>query len=519
VYDEESRFTMDSPEISADLIKASDFSKRAESAIKDILDPSVSIREKEEMRCAIYANRFKIAHFRGRTENSLEYFARGERLMMENKFSERLSSLYASRSFLEHKAGNLESALSYIENAIKITSGSSKDLVLRDKALILLDLRSFNKAQLLCIEAYKSVPKASREVFKALLQSVTKILNILDTESQCEVEKLERLGDECSKVDAFRAAIWYYDNAVTRWKAGPQNDYKRLSGLLTSLAMTYKDLKMFDIASEYYQKELRISQTYPEEAFKTLMALCVTSDLGEKPLDVLKPLYTEAWKLTKDLKDERKEMHCLKEFIDFYDRRGENDGFLEQLRESLSSLLSDNGMSIEDIGPEVEESRENSDLEEFDVDELIYRMDASDKRSKRKVNLKKDMKGETELHRKVKTPGHKREVARLIETCVFVDLEDNANYTPLHEASNHGQLEYVEMLIAAGADVNKVSESGTSPLISAAVNGHMDVMEYLLDQGAKPYHQDSDGWSALDYFKDADLSNNKIWRKKSRAKE
>ena len=60
-----------------------------------------------------------------------------------------------------------------------------------------------------------------------------------------------------------------------------------------------------------------------------------------------------------------------------------------------------------------------------------------------------------------------------------------ARFTPLHEASNFGCLEYVEELHKAKANLNMKSKDGVTPLITAAANGHLDILEYLLNAGAK----------------------------------
>ena len=54
----------------------------------------------------------------------------------------------------------------------------------------------------------------------------------------------------------------------------------------------------------------------------------------------------------------------------------------------------------------------------------------------------------------------------------------------LHFAAQRGDMEKVERLIAAGADVNHFDEISKTPLHYAAEGGHIDVMKALLDAGA-----------------------------------
>ena len=66
-----------------------------------------------------------------------------------------------------------------------------------------------------------------------------------------------------------------------------------------------------------------------------------------------------------------------------------------------------------------------------------------------------------------------------------LNVTDNSDFTPLHEASNFGHLEYVEELHRAGANLNMQSRDKVTPLITAAANGHVAVMEYLINAGAR----------------------------------
>ena len=59
--------------------------------------------------------------------------------------------------------------------------------------------------------------------------------------------------------------------------------------------------------------------------------------------------------------------------------------------------------------------------------------------------------------------------------------------TALHFASREGQMDAVQALVTAGADVNQVSGTNAmSPLIQAIITGHFDIAKYLLDHGADP---------------------------------
>jgi len=56
----------------------------------------------------------------------------------------------------------------------------------------------------------------------------------------------------------------------------------------------------------------------------------------------------------------------------------------------------------------------------------------------------------------------------------------------LVEFANEGELDGVEAMLTAGADVNAQVEGDGSPLIAAADEGHIEIVRLLLDRGANP---------------------------------
>lgn len=64
-------------------------------------------------------------------------------------------------------------------------------------------------------------------------------------------------------------------------------------------------------------------------------------------------------------------------------------------------------------------------------------------------------------------------------------IGNKGGLTPLLFAVREGNLESVQRLLAAGANINHVSEGDhTSPLLMAAINGRFDMAKMLLDKGA-----------------------------------
>jgi ankyrin repeat protein len=74
---------------------------------------------------------------------------------------------------------------------------------------------------------------------------------------------------------------------------------------------------------------------------------------------------------------------------------------------------------------------------------------------------------------------------------------DGGGLTPLVFAVRANDLESVRMLLAAGADVNQVTNYGWSPLLVATQNRYYQLGSFLLDHGADPNLVNKGAWSPL----------------------
>ncbi|MDA8016867.1 MAG: ankyrin repeat domain-containing protein [Thermoanaerobaculia bacterium] len=79
-----------------------------------------------------------------------------------------------------------------------------------------------------------------------------------------------------------------------------------------------------------------------------------------------------------------------------------------------------------------------------------------------------------------------------------VDPNWGGSVTPLEAAVLEGNPEIVDLLLAAGADVNRPVEEGFTPLMSAVTMGNARISRQLLDAGAKTRLKNADGDTALD---------------------
>ena len=74
---------------------------------------------------------------------------------------------------------------------------------------------------------------------------------------------------------------------------------------------------------------------------------------------------------------------------------------------------------------------------------------------------------------------------------------DGGGLTPLVFAARQGDLETVKVLVAAGADVNQVTQYGWTPLLTATQNRNYQIGKFLLEHAADPNRANKGGWTPL----------------------
>ncbi|XP_066156518.1 protein fem-1 homolog C [Euwallacea fornicatus] len=95
----------------------------------------------------------------------------------------------------------------------------------------------------------------------------------------------------------------------------------------------------------------------------------------------------------------------------------------------------------------------------------------------------------------------------LINTC-GADVEQRGSYEVVEDRSNHvvtplwcaavsGKLSIVKLLIRSGADINAVSDSGSTPIRSACFMTHFEVVKYLVLHGADINKSNHNGGTCL----------------------
>lgn len=79
--------------------------------------------------------------------------------------------------------------------------------------------------------------------------------------------------------------------------------------------------------------------------------------------------------------------------------------------------------------------------------------------------------------------------------------------TALFWASMRGHTKIVEMLLAAGVDVNIQDIEGATPIMMASHYGHIEIVKMLLEYGADPLLRDLYGQTAREFALDGKAEN------------
>jgi ankyrin repeat protein len=93
--------------------------------------------------------------------------------------------------------------------------------------------------------------------------------------------------------------------------------------------------------------------------------------------------------------------------------------------------------------------------------------------------------------------GDTAEVADLLDADPHLaDLADRSSdrLSVLHHAAGRGHVDIAELLLAAGATVDKRAHDGSTPLHEAALGGHLKIVRLLVAAGADPNARTNSGY-------------------------
>ncbi|KAH8375188.1 hypothetical protein KR200_001223 [Drosophila serrata] len=486
------------------------------------LSGQISKLEQIDMQARCYLNIGVVKEHMDALQESIEYIDKAIKISKTHELWDLTHLCYISMSLLYNcKKNDATAALRYCNMALEVAKRLPNKVkkiceTLITKAEILIKAGDFASAKQILTKAYKknTPDENDRTSIEKQLRIVVKICQTLDdlvVTSSVDYAKLktlyEKLGDACCHLLNYEKALIYYQKMLENAELN-QESGKSLVPIYVSLYQTYRDSGQYDKALEYLWKEFELNQDVPAEAFTTLCTIAEICDQQSHPFWTVHDIYQKALRQAEKAGSSSAK---LEKIAMVRLRRLELKHNMQVLVENLETEAKAKGIDLshEDSFEDDDEDSETGEAtvqqntpdwdDDFDLNTLTDSdasdLDESEKprpqratRGSRSYTIKKNNKGETQLHQAC-ISGNLELAKRLIEQGHTVNVRDHAGWLPLHEASNHGYRDIVELLLDKGAasainDKGGTSCDGITPLFDACSNGFLDVAELLLDRGA-----------------------------------
>ncbi|CAK1550600.1 unnamed protein product [Leptosia nina] len=480
------------------------------------LNGKINKSELMDMRARLLLNIGVVQEQLGNLDKAVDCINKAITICSNQDLYEVLHNCYTTQALLYcNKMKDYPKALSCLNKALEV-AGRLDDKVLKvcetlsTKADILCKMSDYHSAKQVLYKAWKlkTPDEEERENIESNLKVVAAmcytedLIISTDPSDYPTFKKLyEKLGDGACHLKNYSAAVEYYlkmlDHAELAGDCG-----KTLIPIYVSLYQTYKDMGRYNEALQYYYKEYELIKDVPKEAFTTLYNIAEVAYLAKKPYEQIEKACLEARDAAREWNKKKYEIRILKSLLKYQEEYLELDK-MEDTKSELQALgydISDNlevsedemssGGNGDEDTPQIGDDiclDDLTDLSDTNEEDAVETKRETRRRGKG-FTIKKNMKGETQLH-VASISGNKLLVERLLAQGHPVNIRDNAGWLPLHEACIHGHVEVANLLINHGANVNDrggANCDGITPLYDAASNGHLEVVQLLLEKGAIP---------------------------------
>ncbi|XP_005099958.1 tonsoku-like protein [Aplysia californica] len=511
---------------SQDSVQSAGASKKAERAFAQALEvcekvkDSLKLPEYMAMKCRLYMNLGVVFDARGESAQSGDVMKRAVLIAEKFKLDDELYMCQETLANMYQKGENYSLALRSLEVALRLSRklrnkvGERESLV--QKALIHVSTGDLLAAKHSLKQAHRlRIDSAVNEVkLIKVFKSVNKIQDACqDLETESDDRKLGKLheviADNFVELGLYNKAVEHYIH-VLEWAHLMSSEER--AAIYVSVAQTYADLRQFDNALYYYQRELEEWGDNQEQACRTYLNMADLEEKKGSKYGVTGKLYMSAFEAARKAKHRKLQIQSLEALIAV--QKIHKQATHQQETEKKLAMVQrkkaqeDKSLNEEDSSMDEEEEEKEENKGDLSISDLTVSEDSDEGgpsfvesgRPKKSNIARKNEKGETPLHRAC-IAGNLKKVKTLISQGHPVNPRDYCGWLPLHEACNYGYRDIVEYLLDCGAWMNDrgdVDCEGLTPLMDAANCGNFDVVSLLVDRGANVLAKDDHGNTALD---------------------
>ncbi|XP_050465213.1 tonsoku-like protein [Cataglyphis hispanica] len=467
----------------------------------------IKLQERTLMRARLLLNLGLTLEAQKETQQAINLIEQATELCVANNFQEDLHRTCISLAAIYERQGNHELALTYIETAATVQDVHLKTEAKMSKAELLIRTGKWIETRKILISLYtsKGLPKDIKHQVEKYLRIIVTLCRaendlLVETNIQVKQKLYETLGDAAVAAQCFDKGAEYYRHMLTcAEKTGDQ-----VSISLVSLAQTLKDAGRHKEALPYAQRELGLC-TNPREKCRSGLFLADLLIAANAPDIEIRECYTLALTSANESDNVKLQRSVARELVSYLESTNQFDEAKDTRQKA--GLTSDEAPSDTESEAVSEESgkigadiclEELSDLEDEENIKTIT------KRRTRTATIKRNAKGETQLHVAC-INGDVGTVEKLLSSGHSTNVRDHCGWSPLHEAANHGFVDIAELLLRHGANINDpggVSCKGVTPLHDAACCGHFSMMQLLIQHGANVTLKTHGGDTVLDCLED-----------------
>ncbi|XP_054162408.1 tonsoku-like protein [Oppia nitens] len=485
----------------------------------NLCDELSEIKDKElaEMRSRLYLNLGLVFELMGQFSESMTHLHLSIAINKRYGFIEDLFRSQFSLATIYEKNKEFNNSLEAYNESLK----SAKILknkfnscdALIGKGLLLTRWQKFEEGRHCLKKAYKLCPNIDEDKQKVL--RYLKISSIIcddyrelmkATELHQKIVLCDKLGDHFVELKFFDLAIDFYKKELDYAFQCNKGDTE-IANIYVSIAQTFADDLKYKDAIDYFKHELNCNSGNSLEESKSLIKIAEMEEYlknNEYNTDIIKNYEMAIEKV--GTTDKLWLIDIIQRYITFLQNRQLNYDRIDKLKQQLKELNLQKTTVCERV--ENEEEDDEDIYDKYILNDLSDVTTDSDEESVSNIyklkrmgkSLKRNELGETPLHMAC-IKGEENLVSKLITDKHPVNVRDNCGWTPLHEATNNGFPNIVKILLDNGANINDNEGQkckGITPLHDACINGHLDVIRLLLEKGAKVTILDNYNNTALD---------------------